>query len=219
MKVDADTRYKQIDQGATSYFHTFFTHLSQIHKSMNLQAGLLSLVGLLCIAMLAVINLRKREESKTQSTLEFQQVQLNVMENIQSENQHQLRQAQSLLDKTKAQLKDLGSEISNLLAKKELWKSKTQTCKGEAKAIADEVAAINSERSNQRVYLKKEKAGWKVELNSLKQQVTQRTTVCNFVKKDNAEARALCEDKAPEANPKEKLHAKEKQEKQVETEE
>lgn len=185
---------------------------------MKLQAGLLSVLGLLCVAMLAAMNLRKKEEPKTRGAVEFQQVKLNVMKDILSENQHQLVQTQSLLDKTKAQLKNLGSEVSNLVANKESLNKQMQTCKREKKIISDKVAAIRSQHSNQLVSFKKEKADWKVEMNSLQQQMIQKSAVCNFVKKNNAKARALCGNEAPEENHKENLPMKEKQEKPVETE-
>ncbi|XP_055780953.1 uncharacterized protein LOC129857065 [Salvelinus fontinalis] len=167
--------------------------------------GVLVGVSLLTsVALLGLINVRRKEEMKEQKHVSFETIKLRVTRDVLGEYQHEVIRAHNLLDKTKAQVDTLGSELTPLQAAEAKKKSELEACQGEKKHVADEVGAVEAENSNSKTEFEKQKAVWVAEMMSLKQQVEQRSKVCVFVKKDSVEGRKLCGDEPPkqEATPK-----------------
>uniref|UniRef100_A0A4W5LB73 Zgc:174935 n=1 Tax=Hucho hucho TaxID=62062 RepID=A0A4W5LB73_9TELE len=171
---------------------------------MKAQGVLVGVSLLTSVALLGLIHLRRKEEAKEQKHVSFETIKLRVTRDVLGEYQHEVIRAHNLLDKTKAQVDTLGSELSPLQAAEAKKKSELEACQGEKKHVADEVGAVEAENSNYKTEFEKQKAAWAAEVTSLKQQVEQRSKVCVFVKKDSVEGRKLCGDEPPkqEATPK-----------------
>ncbi|XP_064803521.1 uncharacterized protein LOC135521750 [Oncorhynchus masou masou] len=171
---------------------------------MKTQGVLVGVSLLTSVALLGLINVRQKEEMKEQKHVSFETIKLRVTRDVLGEYQHEVIRAHNLLDKTKAQVDTLGSELTPLQAAEAKKKSELEACQGEKKHVADEVGAVEAENSNSKTEFEKQKAAWEAEMTSLKQQVVQRSKVCVFVKKDSVEGRKLCGDEPPkqEATPK-----------------
>ncbi|XP_042175238.1 pollen-specific leucine-rich repeat extensin-like protein 1 isoform X2 [Oncorhynchus tshawytscha] len=165
---------------------------------MKTQGVLVGVSLLTSVALLGLINVRRKEEMKEQKHVSFETIKLRVTRDVLGEYQHEVIRAHNLLDKTKAQVDTLGSELPPLQAAEAKKKSELE------KHVADEVGAVEAENSNSKTEFEKQKAAWEAEMTSLKQQVVQRSKVCVFVKKDSVEGRKLCGDEPPkqEAAPK-----------------
>lgn len=171
---------------------------------MKTQGVLVGVSLLTSVALLGLINVRRKEEVKEQKHVSFETIKLRVTRDVLGEYQHEVIRVHNLLDKTKAQVDTLGSELTPLQAAEAKKKSELEACQGEKKHVADEVGAVEAENSNSKTEFEKQKAAWVAEVTSLKQQVEQRSKVCVFVKKDSVEGRKLCGDEPPkqEAAPK-----------------
>ncbi|XP_029592313.1 pollen-specific leucine-rich repeat extensin-like protein 1 isoform X1 [Salmo trutta] len=171
---------------------------------MKTQGVLVGVSLLTSVALLGLINVRRKEEVKEQKHVSFETIKLRVTRDVLGEYQHEVIRAHNLLDKTKAQVDTLGSELPPLQAAEAKKKSELEACQGEKKHVADEVGAVEAENSNSKTEFEKQKAAWVAEVTSLKQQVEQHSEVCVFVKKDSVEGRKLCGDEPPkqEAAPK-----------------
>ncbi|XP_045081934.1 pollen-specific leucine-rich repeat extensin-like protein 1 isoform X2 [Coregonus clupeaformis] len=171
---------------------------------MKTQGVLVAVSMLTSVALLGLINVRRKEEAKEQKHLSFETIKLRVTRDVLGEYHHEVIRAHNLLDKTKAQVDTLGSELPPLQAAEAKKKSELEACQGEKKHAADEVGAVEAENSNSKTEFEKQKAAWEAEVTSLKQQVEQHSKVCAFVKKDSVEGRKLCGDEPPkqEAAPK-----------------
>ncbi|XP_041708113.2 pollen-specific leucine-rich repeat extensin-like protein 1 [Coregonus clupeaformis] len=171
---------------------------------MKTQGVLVAVSMLTSVALLGLINVRRKEEVKEQKHESFAMIKLRVTRDVLGEYHQEVISAHNLLDKTKAQVDTLGSELPPLQAAEAKKKSELEACQGEKKQAADEVGAVEAENSNSKTEFEKQKAAWEAEVTSLKQQVEQYSKVCAFVKKDSVEGRKLCGDEPPkqEAAPK-----------------
>ncbi|KAK6326902.1 hypothetical protein J4Q44_G00025470 [Coregonus suidteri] len=158
---------------------------------MKTQGVLVAVSMLTSVALLGLINVRRKEEAKEQKHLSFETIKLRVTRDVLGEYHHEVIRAHNLLDKTKAQVDTLGSELPPLQAAEAKKKSELEACQGEKKHAADEVGAVEAENSNSKTEFEKQKAAWEAEVTSLKQQVEQHSKVCAFVKKDSVEGRKL----------------------------
>ena len=144
---------------------------------MKSQGVLVGVSLLTSVALLGLINVRRKEEMKEQKHVSFETIKLRVTRDVLGEYQHEVIRAHNLLDKTKAQVDTLGSELPPLQAAEAKKKSELEACQGEKvrkegyvsglectqliscvcvcflsllsqKHVADEVGAIEAENSN-----------------------------------------------------------------------
>ncbi|XP_034144985.1 pollen-specific leucine-rich repeat extensin-like protein 1 isoform X2 [Esox lucius] len=171
---------------------------------MKMQYVLVGLSVLASVVLLGLINVRKKEVVKEQKNTSFQSTKLRVTYDVQGEYRHELIRAQNLLDKTKALVNNLGSELSQIQAKEVQQKNDLEACLGQKKQATDNMGSVEEEISNAKNEFEKQKVTWAAQVTSLRQQAEQRSKVCDFVKKESVEGRNMCGDEPPkkEAAPK-----------------
>ncbi|XP_070299953.1 uncharacterized protein [Salvelinus sp. IW2-2015] len=133
---------------------------------MKTQGVLVGVSLLTSVALLGLINVRRKEEMKEQKHVSFETIKLRVTRDVLGEYQHEVIRAHNLLDKTKAQVDTLGSELTPLQAAEAKKKSELEACQGEKKHVADEVGAVEAENSNSKTEFEKQKAAWGAEMVS-----------------------------------------------------
>uniref|UniRef100_A0AAY5L5V4 Uncharacterized protein n=1 Tax=Esox lucius TaxID=8010 RepID=A0AAY5L5V4_ESOLU len=154
---------------------------------MKMQYVLVGLSVLASVVLLGLINVRKKEVVKEQKNTSFQSTKLRVTYDVQGEYRHELIRAQNLLDKTKALVNNLGSELSQIQAKEVQQKNDLEACLGQKKQATDNMGSVEEEISNAKNEFEKQKVTWAAQVTSLRQQAEQRSKVCDFVKKESVE--------------------------------
>ncbi|KAL0985389.1 hypothetical protein UPYG_G00156270 [Umbra pygmaea] len=162
---------------------------------MKTQGALVVMSVLASLALLGLIHVRHKEETKEEKNTSFQTIKLRVTQDVLGEYQHEVIRAHNLLDKTKAMVDILGQELLPLQDAAAQKKSQLNACQGETKKNTDTLAAIEAQISNSKTEIEKQKVSWESEVLSLKKQMEQRSRVCDFVKKDSEVSRTICGNK------------------------
>ncbi|KAJ8004978.1 hypothetical protein DPEC_G00141880 [Dallia pectoralis] len=163
-------------------------------KMQYVSAGLAVLAS---VALLGLIHVRKKEELKEQNHTSFESTKLRVTYDVLREYRHEVIRAQNLVEKTKALVDSLGSELSQTQAKQTQQKGELDGCQGKKKQTFDSIAALEGEITSAKDEFEKQKVVWAAQVASHKQQAEERSKVCDFVKKDSVDGRKMCGDAPP----------------------
>ncbi|KAM4630358.1 uncharacterized protein ACJ7VT_000051 [Polymixia lowei] len=96
------------------------------------------------------------------------------------------------LEQRKSTVDELEAEVAKLAPEEQKKKTENDACQTDKTKKNEELEAIQKEKTDTEAKLKTESEAWTQELATLKQQVEQRSKVCDFVKKDSA-AEKLCD--------------------------
>ncbi|XP_071385333.1 small ribosomal subunit protein bS16 isoform X2 [Centroberyx affinis] len=160
---------------------------------------LLTLSVLLTVTLLGLVKLRHKEQEREEKRYRFQDIKLRVTRDVVGEYQAEVAAVQNQVDKTTAEVKTLEDEVVKLQTTETQKRGDTEACLATKKHMNDELALEESQRSDVKSESEKQKTSWEAEVASLKQQIAQRSKVCDFVNKDSATARKLCGGEVKEA--------------------
>ncbi|XP_071759449.1 uncharacterized protein LOC139914911 [Centroberyx gerrardi] len=160
---------------------------------------LLTLSVLVTVTLLGLVKLRQTEQEREEKRYRFQDIKLRVTRDVVGEYRAELAASQSRVEKTTAEVKTLEDEVVKLQATENQKRGETDACLAEKKRINDELALEESQRSDVKAESEKQKTSWEAEVASLKQQIAQRSKVCDFVNKDSATVSKLCGGEVKEA--------------------
>lgn len=174
---------------------------------MKFPALLLGFVLVCSMVIAGYIHTRRKQETHLSKQASFIDIKFRVTRDVLGEYQDQLIQSSILLEKTKKEVDSLTKDLSVAKTFAEKKKSDIATCKGDKKQVTDEIAAAESEKKHIQSEFVKEKSHWGIEVESLKKQMEQLSTLCKYIDKTSEEGRKLCkiteEPQQPEAKPKE----------------
>ncbi|XP_051574895.1 translation initiation factor IF-2-like [Myxocyprinus asiaticus] len=159
---------------------------------MKLPFLLLGFALVCSMGITGYIHFRRKQEIHLNKQASFLDIKFRVSRDVLGEYQDQLIQSNSLLDKIKQEVDNLSKELSEaktLVGKKI---AEVDTCKGDKKRITDEIAASQTEKTNNQNEIVKEKSQWIEEISSLKRQMQEYSSLCDYIDKTSEEGRKLC---------------------------
>ncbi|KAL2084116.1 hypothetical protein ACEWY4_019634 [Coilia grayii] len=154
------------------------------------------MTGSVCLAIF--IHKKKIEEAELAKGANFEDIKNTVTNDFLSEVTENLSRDQGNLEAMKKQIEELKTTLQTQQNTAAAAKRDADECQGDAKKTSDELANLEVEQNN----LKSEKEAWTKDVASLKQQVTQRSKVCDYILKDSKEGKKLCGQEVPQEVPK-----------------
>lgn len=97
---------------------------------MKLYLVLLALTALASVALLGVVNVRKKDEAREQKRSKFQEVKLRVTQDVLGEYQDEKNGVEVLVEKTATEVKALEPELSTLQETEKQKKADEAACQG-----------------------------------------------------------------------------------------
>ncbi|KAM9722630.1 uncharacterized protein ACNS7B_018278 [Menidia menidia] len=149
----------------------------------------------LSVALAGVIKMRTKEVMSEQKRNRFQDIKLRVSDEVLSEYLTEKSEKQDLLQEALKDVKNFGEEVLNLQQKAERTKAELDQCLDGKKADADKLASLQMDLSDAKAESEKEMSVWNTEIAAQKNQLSNPSPVCNFLKLDSSAARNMCGDK------------------------
>ncbi|XP_076593969.1 uncharacterized protein LOC143325007 isoform X2 [Chaetodon auriga] len=143
------------------------------------------------VAMMGVMQVRKKEFDKVDKRNSFEDIKLRVTNDVLGEYLDERGAMQNALDKTTNEHRALEKQVNMIKTKEDTTKGEVLACEKEKKSASDELGIIETEFSNLKVAINRENASWVVEMETLHKQLQARSPVCDFLKK-NSQAVSLC---------------------------
>uniref|UniRef100_A0A3Q3MF97 Zgc:174935 n=1 Tax=Mastacembelus armatus TaxID=205130 RepID=A0A3Q3MF97_9TELE len=153
---------------------------------------LVPLIVLVSFALLATMNVRKKEQEKEDRQNKFQDIKLRVTYDVLRETEDEKAETQNLLEKTQREQKALEEKVHILHSEADKKKGEVDICQGGQDCLTNDITR------------------WRTEEETLKKQLAARSVVCDFVKTGSQEASKLCVNEVPkEEDPKAEVLKKE----------
>ncbi|XP_069552082.1 uncharacterized protein [Brachyistius frenatus] len=145
---------------------------------------LLPLTIFVSLALLGVIKLRKKEHESKIRLSKFNEIKLRVTLDVLDDILNEKKETESLLENNQGVQKLLEEELNTFRDKAEDTKGYVDKCMGDEKTEIDKLVKAESDLKNLKDESDKERSSWQTEETALKQKIAERSSVCDFLKKD-----------------------------------
>lgn len=154
--------------------------------------SVLTVTVVVSVAMMGVMQVRKKEYGKLEKRNRFEDIKLRVTKDVLGEYLDERGAMQNKLDKTTNEKRALETQVNMIQKKEDTTKGEVKVCLGDKKSANDELATIETEFSNLKAAIDRENASWTAEMETLHKQLQAWSPVCNFLKKNSQAVSSLC---------------------------
>ncbi|XP_061085820.1 uncharacterized protein zgc:174935 [Conger conger] len=165
---------------------------------MKVSAVIIVISAIISMALSVLMYLKRNDEAIMVKKSSFMDIKVRVTRDVLGEYQTEAEKMQTDLDEGTKEVQAQNLILQNGKAENKPKSDELAACHEELKKMREETTAERTELKAATEEDGKERAGWEKEIADLKQQLEQKSKVCDFVKKDSAEGMKLCGTPLPE---------------------
>ncbi|XP_061574357.1 uncharacterized protein zgc:174935 [Cololabis saira] len=155
----------------------------------------ISLSLVMCATLLWLIKTRKNEQEKHAKQYRLLDIKLRVTSDVVEEFRSELAEKKDQMMKSQGAQKQMEEQVEQLQAKTEKAKNDMDQCQGDQKSALDQLAMAETALNDLKATSTKEMTGWQAEMDVLRKQLAERSSICDFLREETELTRKLCEKK------------------------